>query len=265
MSGIASPPWSCFGLSQSNPWVMGSWSGYWWPSRGFTSRGTFWDCCCLFPASCRELLLTHTCTGDPPTLAGSFASVSCVGAWGVVVTAAFLWVLVHTRFCLWPSRLESPFPPVLWKSCNQIPLAFKVRFPGDSSPSVGSPGWKPDMGFRTVTTVGELLWYYFSPVSGLPIQWGCDLILSWLCPSYHLPAALSKDKEYALEYLFLVGSSVLLLRVVQLLVVIMVVSQEEMSAHTSILTSWTEVFSTIFKKKLSIVDLKYSVSFRCIT
>ena len=24
------------------------------------------------------------------------------------------------------------FPPVLWKSFNQIPLAFKVRFPGDS-------------------------------------------------------------------------------------------------------------------------------------
>ena len=24
------------------------------------------------------------------------------------------------------------FPPVLWKSYNQIPLAFKVRFPGDS-------------------------------------------------------------------------------------------------------------------------------------
>ena len=27
---------------------------------------------------------------------------------------------------------ESLFPPVLWKFCNQIPLSFKVRFPGDS-------------------------------------------------------------------------------------------------------------------------------------
>ena len=28
------------------------------------------------------------------------------------------------------ARLESLFPSVLWKSCKQIPLAFKARFPG---------------------------------------------------------------------------------------------------------------------------------------
>ena len=27
---------------------------------------------------------------------------------------------------------ECLFPPGLWKFCNQIPLSFKVRFPGDS-------------------------------------------------------------------------------------------------------------------------------------
>ena len=27
---------------------------------------------------------------------------------------------------------KSLFPPALWKLCNQIPLTFKVRFPGDS-------------------------------------------------------------------------------------------------------------------------------------
>ena len=43
-----------------------------------------------------------------------------------------LWVLVHARFCLCPPRLESLFPPVLWKSCNQIPMAFKAIFPGGS-------------------------------------------------------------------------------------------------------------------------------------
>ena len=31
-----------------------------------------------------------------------------------------------------PPQLESLFPSVLWKSCNQILLTFKVRFPGDS-------------------------------------------------------------------------------------------------------------------------------------
>ena len=29
-------------------------------------------------------------------------------------------------------RLESLFLSVLWKACNQIPLALKARFPGDS-------------------------------------------------------------------------------------------------------------------------------------
>ena len=62
------------------------------------------------------------------------------------VTAPLLWVLVCTKFCLCPPRLESLFPPVLWKSYNQIPLALKARFPGDSQslcqiPRLGSLTW----------------------------------------------------------------------------------------------------------------------------
>ena len=68
----------------------------------------------------------HTSTEDPPTLAGSFVSVFCG------VTVPFLWVLAHARFCLHPPRLESLFPPVLWKSYNQIPLVFKAKFPSGS-------------------------------------------------------------------------------------------------------------------------------------
>ena len=37
-----------------------------------------------------------------------------------------------TKFCLCPPRLKSQLPLVLWKSYNQIPLALKTRFPGDS-------------------------------------------------------------------------------------------------------------------------------------
>ena len=103
-------------------------------------KGTFPDCCCQYSHPCGEPLPTHTSTGDPSTLAGSFGSVSCG------VTAPFLWVLVQARFCLCPARLESLFPPVLWKSCNQIPLAFKVRSPGDSQslfqiPRLGTLRW----------------------------------------------------------------------------------------------------------------------------
>ena len=47
---------------------------------------------------------THTSTGGPPTLAGSFGSVSSG------VTAPLLWVLVCTTFCLCPPRLESVSP-----------------------------------------------------------------------------------------------------------------------------------------------------------
>ena len=67
----------------------------------------------------------HTSISDPPTLAGRSCSVSC-GA-----TIPFLWVLVHARIRLCPPRVESLFPPVLWKFCNEIPMSFKVRFPGD--------------------------------------------------------------------------------------------------------------------------------------
>ena len=41
------------------------------------------------------------------------------------------------RWILCPLRLVSLFPPVLWQSYNRIPLAFKVRFPGDSQSLCG--------------------------------------------------------------------------------------------------------------------------------
>ena len=78
------------------------------------------------PPSQGEPLVVHASDRDPPTLAGRFGSVSCG------VTAPFSWVLVHARFCLWLPRAQSLFLPVLWKSCSQIPLAFKVRFHDDS-------------------------------------------------------------------------------------------------------------------------------------
>ena len=59
-------------------------------------------------------------------------------------------------------RLESLFPPVLWKSCNQIPLAFKVWYPGDSQslyqiPRLGSLTW----GSEPSQQQENFFWYYF--------------------------------------------------------------------------------------------------------
>ena len=82
-----------------------------------------------------EPLATHSSTGDPPALAGSFGSVS----YGV--TAPFPWVSVCSRFCLCPLRLELLFS----RSCGS--LMIKSHWPSRSdslgipSPFVGSPGW----------------------------------------------------------------------------------------------------------------------------
>ena len=175
------------------------------------------------------------------------------------VIAPFLWVLALGRFCLCPPRLESLFPPVLWKSCNQIPLAFKFQISwGFPVPLSDPQAGKPEVGFRTFTTVGELFWYIFFPVCGSFTWREWDLSISWLCPSYCLTAALCLflNMGYLLfskfqclcfwtrGIFYLVNSSVLLWMVVQQLVVILVLLQEEMSTRPSTLPSWT---SQLFK------------------
>ena len=147
------------------------------------------------------------------------------------VTAPFLWGLVCANFCLCPPRLESLFPQVLWKSYNQIPLAFKIRFPGDSQ-SLCHMAWHGVQNlhnrrgtslvllfsrFWVTHTVG--MGFYFIVIRPSVLLW--LLLCLWMWG------------------IFLVGSSVLLSMVVQPLVAILVLSQEEMSAHPSTLPSWT--------------------------
>ena len=170
--------------------------------------------------------------GDTPALAGSFGSVSCG------VSAAFLWALMHARFCLCSSRVESLFPPVLWKSYNQILLDLKVRFLGDSQflcwiPMLRSLTWgsEPSQHFGIIVLqfVGCPTW-----------RWGCmgfDFIVIAPLPLSCCSFSLSLDMGYF--FFFLVGSTVLLYMVVQQLVAILVLLQEEMSIHPSTLPSWT--------------------------
>ena len=70
---------------------------------------------------------------------------------------SFLCVLVRTRFCVCPPRLQSLFPPVLWKSYDQILLAFKVRFPGVSQ----SLSWIPRLGSPTLGLEPSQQWENF--------------------------------------------------------------------------------------------------------
>ena len=86
----------------------------------------------------RQATIDSCLARDSQTLTGRYGSVSCG------VTAPLPWVLVCTRSCL--CLQKSLFPPVLWKSCNEIPVIYKVRFLGDSQspcqiPSLGSLMW----------------------------------------------------------------------------------------------------------------------------
>ena len=108
---------------------------------------------------------------------------------------SFPWVVMHTLLCMCPPGVESLFLPVLSKSCNQIPLAFKVWFSRNSSslcqtPRLGSLTWGSEPSLQWVD--------FWSPVCESPTQQLWDLILFWLCPSYHLTVAslLSLDVGY---------------------------------------------------------------------
>ena len=121
------------------------------------------DCCIQCPWPRGRPLSTCVSAGDSWTLTGKLGSVSCG------ITAPFSCIPMCTRLCLCPPRACFP---VLWKFCNQISLAFKVKFPGGSqslcwTPQVG----KSVVGPRTFAIVQERLWYNCSAVCGSSAQW----------------------------------------------------------------------------------------------
>ena len=70
------------------------------------------------------------------------------------------------------------FPQSCEGSWSQIPLAFKIRFPGAfPAPWLHLPAGEPDVGPRTFTTVQGLLWCHCSLGCGSPTQKTQDLIL----------------------------------------------------------------------------------------
>ena len=69
-------------------------------------------CCTQSPQPCSRPPPTHATTNDSWTLTGKSGSVS----YGV--TAPFSWVLVRTRFCLWPPRVYFPVLCKFWRLCG---------------------------------------------------------------------------------------------------------------------------------------------------
>ena len=193
-------------------------------SRRLKPRSTSQNFWCQCPCPCGEPQPHPTSAGDPPTLASRSGS----GSYGV--TTPSLWVLMHTLLCVCPPRVEFLFSPVLPKSCNQIPLDFKVWFSRNSS----SRCWTPRLGNLTWGSEHSLQWVNFCGivVSSLwvmhPVVMGFDFIV--IAPL--LPSHCGSSFVSGCEVSFLVSSSVFLSMIVQQLVVIPVLSIEGVSARS---------------------------------
>ena len=159
-------------------------------------------------------------------------------SWGM---QDFVCVLQEWRFCS-PRSCGSPTVKSCWPTKSD-PLGIPdLSLSLSLSLSLLDPqAEKPDMELRTFTRVGVLLCYTCSPVCWLPTHWVWDWILSWLRPSSHpvVASPLSLDVEYLFWW---VQTSMVL----QQLVVISLLSQEEASAHTSSLPSWTNLLWQCF-------------------
>ena len=137
----------------------------------------------------------------------------------------------HTTLCV-PSKSGvsvSPSPVKVLQSnpaSIQSLILWEFLFPL-LDPQVG----KPDMGLRTFTPVGGLLWYNCSPVCHPPNGYGIWFYCDCAPPTFSLWVFLC----LWMWGIFFVRSIVFLSMIVQQLVVILVLSQEGVSACLSTL------------------------------
>ena len=181
-----------------------------------TSKRVYAEGNLAVPPSLWWALQTHASTGDPPTLAGSFDSVS------FGVTAPLLWVLVCAKFCLCLPRLEFLFPSVLWRPIIKSHWPSRLDSLGIPSPSVGSLGWEAGHGVQNLHNNGRtsLLLLFSSLWVTHLVGMGFDFIVI-------APLLLSHCRFFFVILRgtsFLVGSSSLLLMVVQQLGTVFVLS-----------------------------------------
>ena len=111
------------------------------------------------PLTLRLATVTHTSAGDPQTLTGKSGSASL----GSLFLSPGSW-------CAQCCALQESVSPVLGEFCNQIPLAFRVKFPGGSDslcqiPRLGNLLWTLELlqqcknffGIIVLQFVGRLL------------------------------------------------------------------------------------------------------------
>ena len=164
----ALPACSCLACGDPASGSMGSIVGLVENSKRVYAKGDL-----PVPPSLGQLLSTHTSTGGPPTLGGSFGSVSCE------IFASLLWVLVHAKFCLCPPRLESLFTQssgrYIIKACwPSRPDSLRIL-----SPFVGSLGWEDWCGVQNLhnSERTSLVLLFFSLWVTHPAGMGFDFIM----------------------------------------------------------------------------------------
>ena len=193
MGGAALPPCYLFGLRLRRPGVYRLYSR----AIGDLQEDLHQDASPRTVATSAPCLLqaklpTHAPAGEPQAL-----------LWGHCSFPLGPGAYIGFNF-LCPSRVESLFLPVPWRSCNQITLDFKVRFPGDSQslcqiPRLGRPMWdfgpsqqcKNVLGIIVLQFVGRQssgyrIWFYHdcSPPTillwFLLCPWMWDVFLWWV-------------------------------------------------------------------------------------
>ena len=100
--------------------------------------------------------------GDPPITTGRRDP-------DFYVVSALPWDPVHMKPCVWLSRVESLFPPVLRSFSAQFLLHLNAKyFRGSSSQCQTPQVWEADMRLKTLTSMHEPLQYSYFPVLSLP-------------------------------------------------------------------------------------------------
>ena len=152
---------------------------------------------------------------------------------------------MHARLCLCPPRVVCLFPLLLWESCNQTPLPFKVRWPGNfkslcQNRRLGSLMWGAELSQSWENFFGIF-------VLQLPTQWVLDLNSLWLYPSYYLVATSTFSLNVGYHFQC---SRVLRLIVVQQLVAVMV--QEEANRHPATPPAWNRsLWNTVWSSEMT--------------
>ena len=141
--------------------------------EGLHQGGTFPGCWCQCPHPCGEPFPTHTSTGRPSNTSRYF--------WFSLLWShcSFPLSLGAGNVLFVPSKTGVSFTPGPVKVLQSNPTGLQVQIPWGFPVRLSEPqAGKPDVGLITFTKMGEILWYYCSPVCGSP---------TWLRDNFKLP------------------------------------------------------------------------------